>query len=80
MNKTASSQDLEHIKAWSRIIKSTSRCGLGQTSSQPILTTYEAFPELFTSAINPESNELFHHFDVEKATKDYDEAIKLEVK
>ena len=80
MNKTASSQDLEHIKAWSQIIKSTSRCGLGQTSSQPILTTYQAFPELFTSAINPERNELFHHFDVEKATQDYDEAIKLEVK
>ena len=80
IDKTASHEDLEHIKSWSHIIKSTSRCGLGQTSSQPILTTYQAFPELFTSAINPEHNEMFHQFDVEKATRDYDEAIKMEIK
>jgi len=79
IDKTASHNDLEHIKSWSHIIKSTSRCGLGQTSSQPILTTYQAFPELFTSAINPKHDDLFHPFDVKKATQDYDDAIKMEV-
>jgi len=48
------SQDLREIEAWGKIIKSTSRCGLGQTSPNPILTTLTNFRELYESRINRE--------------------------
>jgi len=47
-------QDLREIEAWGKIIKSTSRCGLGQTSPNPILTTLTNFRELYESRINRE--------------------------
>jgi [NiFe] hydrogenase diaphorase moiety large subunit len=41
------SRDLKDIEAWGKIIKATSRCGLGQTSPNPLLTTLRNFPHLY---------------------------------
>ena len=35
----------QEIESWGKIIKATSRCGLGQTSPNPILTTLQNFRE-----------------------------------
>jgi len=40
-------RDLKNIEAWGKIIKSASRCGLGQTSPNPLLTTLQNFPDLY---------------------------------
>ena len=40
-------RDLAEIEAWGKMIKNTSRCGLGQTSPNPILTTLQNFRELY---------------------------------
>ncbi len=42
-----SGRDLRNIESWGKIIKAASRCGLGQTSPNPMLTTLQNFPELY---------------------------------
>jgi [NiFe] hydrogenase diaphorase moiety large subunit len=59
-------QDLTEIEAWGKIVKSTSRCGLGQTSANPILSTLTNFPELYESIINKEAD-FISEFDLTRA-------------
>lgn len=49
-------QDLKEIEAWGKIIKGMSRCGLGQTSPNPVLTTLANFRELYENRINREAD------------------------
>jgi len=44
-------QDLKDIQDWGKIIKAASRCGLGQTSPNPLLTTIQNFPEIYQKKI-----------------------------
>lgn len=50
------SKDLEDLEAWGKIVKCMSRCGLGQTSPNPILTTLQNFPEIYREKVqgNPD--------------------------
>ena len=48
------SRDLADLEAWGRTIKSMSRCGLGQTSPNPILTTLQNFREMYQSRVGAE--------------------------
>jgi [NiFe] hydrogenase diaphorase moiety large subunit len=41
--------DIKELEEWCKIVKSMSRCGLGQTSPNPILTTLQNFRELYES-------------------------------
>ncbi|MGB9837043.1 MAG: NAD(P)H-dependent oxidoreductase subunit E [Candidatus Saccharicenans sp.] len=66
-------QDLKEIEAWAKIIKSTSRCGLGQTSPNPVLTTLTNFRELYESRINKQADFL-SEFDLAQAVA---EACKI---
>jgi len=59
-------QDLTEIETLGKIIKSTSRCGLGQTSPNPILTTLTNFRELYESRINKEAD-FVPGFDLNRA-------------
>ena len=60
--------DVENMKAWSQIIRKTSRCGLGQTSSNPIATTIENFRELYDSRVK--NAEYQSDFDMDKAIQE----------
>ncbi len=40
-------KDIDDMLAWSEILRKTTRCGLGQTSSNPITTTIKNFRELY---------------------------------
>ena len=44
-------QDLKEIENLGKLVKATSRCGLGQTSPNPILTTLQNFPELYEAKL-----------------------------
>ncbi len=59
-------QDLREIEAWGKIIKSTSRCGLGQTSPNPILTTLANFREIYEGLINKDAD-FIPDFELQKA-------------
>lgn len=57
--------DLAKLEDLGKTIKTMSRCGLGQTSANPILTTLNGFPDLYEARIRPE--EYVSAFDFKKA-------------
>jgi len=69
----ATRNDLQNMKEWSKIISSTSRCGLGQTSSNPITSTLANFPELY-EAITTDV-EFQSLFDMDKAIQESCEVV-----
>jgi [NiFe] hydrogenase diaphorase moiety large subunit len=71
----ADQKDLEDIKEWSKIIKQTSRCGLGQTSSNSLLCAIKKFPEVFQKKIS-ENSDISLAFNIDNAVKSYDDIIK----
>lgn len=45
-------EDLEYLKELGQTVKFTSRCGLGQTSPHPILTSLEQFRDVWVSRVS----------------------------
>ena len=62
-------EDLRDLEAWGKLVKSTSRCGFGQTSPNPILTTLKNFPELYAARIQ-EGKDFVPEFDLTAAIQD----------
>jgi [NiFe] hydrogenase diaphorase moiety large subunit len=71
----ADHSDLKEIREWSTIIKRTSRCGLGQTSSNSLLCAMFKFPEEFEKRLTGDTN-INRSFDLEKAVENYNDIIK----
>ncbi|MBP1659295.1 MAG: Respiratory-chain dehydrogenase domain 51 kDa subunit, partial [Candidatus Aminicenantes bacterium] len=61
--------DLRDLEAWGNLVKRTSRCGLGQTSPNPILTTMKSFPELYEAKIR-KGADFVAEFDLKAAIQD----------
>jgi len=61
--------DLRDLESWGRLIKTTSRCGLGQTSPNPILTTLKSFPELYAAKVR-KGEDFVPVFDLAEAIRD----------
>ncbi|MEA2064119.1 MAG: NADH-ubiquinone oxidoreductase-F iron-sulfur binding region domain-containing protein, partial [Gemmatimonadota bacterium] len=68
MAGNATHADLEDLEKWGNIIKSTARCGLGQTSPNPILTTLANFRHIYKERIK--EDEYLTGFDLEAAVSD----------
>lgn len=62
-------QDLAELETWGKLIKATSRCGLGQTSPNPILTTLQNFRELYEAKIH-KGEDFVADFDLTAAIQD----------
>ena len=71
-----SQQDLDEIKEWSKIIKLSSRCGLGKTSSNSITMSIDKFKDYYHLLISPTLENQNVEFDMEAAIFDYDYLIK----
>jgi [NiFe] hydrogenase diaphorase moiety large subunit len=61
-------RDLSDLESWGRIIKAMSRCGLGQTSSNPVLTTLQNFRHLYESKISRDTD-FVTEFDLQAAVQ-----------
>lgn len=70
----AEKKDLEDIKEWSHIIKTTSRCGLGQMSSNSLNDAILKFPEIFERSLS-DNTDFNKAFSIEEATAEYDKII-----
>lgn len=68
-------KDFEDIKSWSKIIQTTSRCGLGQMSSHALNECIQKFPEIFYRQISYEKP-YSRTFSIEDATRNYDHIIQ----
>ena len=70
----AEEKDLKDIKDWSKIIASTSRCGLGQMSSNLLNDAMRKFHFIFEKQLT--ENEHFNKsFNLEEAVSEYDQII-----
>ncbi len=70
----ADKKDAEDIKSWSHIIKTTSRCGLGQMSSNSLNAAMVKFPEVFEQSLL-ENTDFNQSFNLQDAVKEYDQII-----
>lgn len=52
----ASTKDLQELEEWCKIVKATSRCGLGQTSPNPIYTTIQNFREMYEAKVKKDTD------------------------
>jgi len=56
MDGKGTTGDIIELEAWGKTIKAMSRCGLGQTSPNPILTTIQNFREMYESKVHRETD------------------------
>ncbi len=76
----ACQQDLDEIVSWGTLVKSTSRCGLGATSPNPILTTLNKFPEIYKKKLVVPKGPLLPSFDMDAALTGHKNAYKILMK
>lgn len=67
--------DLAEMREWSTVIKSTSRCGLGQFSNAALLAAIDKFPEVFESALAGDSD-YNPAFDLHGATAEFERIVR----
>jgi [NiFe] hydrogenase diaphorase moiety large subunit len=72
----ADQSDLDDMVQWGGVIAKTSRCGLGTTSPNPILTTLEKFPEIYSDRLHEPTGDLLPSFDTGAALGSYAMALK----
>ena len=68
-------EDLDDVARWGALVRTTSRCGLGATAANPILTTLEKFPEIYRSRLRTQEQALLRSFDLDAALAGYDKAV-----
>jgi len=64
MEGRAEPADLEQFRELGKTMKATSRCGLGQTSWRPVVTAFDAFPDLFTGKVVEDADGFRRSFDL----------------
>ncbi|MGB9624658.1 MAG: NADH-ubiquinone oxidoreductase-F iron-sulfur binding region domain-containing protein, partial [Phycisphaerae bacterium] len=62
--------DLEYLQDLGETIKTTSRCGLGQTSANPVLTTLKNFRPVYEALLRPNVDGLQPTFELHAAVSD----------
>ena len=72
----ATQQDIDEIKQWSKLLKGTSRCGLGTAMPNPILATLKKFPDIYNKKITVQNGPLLASFDMKKAMSAHELAYK----
>ena len=72
----ADQSDLDDMVQWGGVLAQTSRCGLGVTAPNPILTTLAKFPEVFRDGLQQQQNDaLLPSLDIDMALSGYGEAV-----
>ena len=66
-NGLANPEDIEYLRDLSGTIIETSRCGLGTTSPNPILSTLENFPLVYAAVAKPSQDRIRASFDIQSA-------------
>ncbi len=62
--------DLVYLKELGETIKTTSRCGLGQTSPNPVLSTLASFRGAYERLVGAVDQELQPHFNIHRALEE----------
>jgi len=70
MQGLAEEADLEYLKELSKTIIMTSRCGLGNTSPKPVLSSIAHFPIVYASLTRESKDGFQASFDIQKALEE----------
>lgn len=70
LNGNGEPQDLDYLRKLAESIKFMSRCGLGQTSPNTVLSTMKNFPEVYESVVSKDKDGLQRSFNLDKALVD----------
>ncbi|MCF7790517.1 MAG: NAD(P)H-dependent oxidoreductase subunit E [Victivallales bacterium] len=62
--------DISNLESLGKTVKLASRCGLGQTSANPILTSLQNFRTLYENLVKTDETGMNPSFDISKALKD----------
>jgi [NiFe] hydrogenase diaphorase moiety large subunit len=68
--------DLDDMVQWGGVIAKTSRCGLGTSSPNPILTTLAKFPEIYSNRLHEPTGDLLPSFNIGAALGGYAAAME----
>jgi len=71
-------EDLEQLKRTATTMKTASRCGLGQTSCNPVLTTMEHFTDIYEALVQNGGVELRRSFSLSEAVVDSERIVGRE--
>jgi len=71
-NGLADMNDLNELKDWGTIMKTTSRCGLGKTASNSIIQSINKFSDYFNSRFAQTDNSTYRKFDYHAAVAEYE--------
>ncbi len=66
----ANPEDIEYLRDLSTTIIETSRCGLGITAPNPVLTTLKSFPLIYSTMTKPTEDGIRATFDIQAAIDD----------
>jgi len=69
LNDGGRMKDLEYIRHLGSTMTLASRCGLGQTASNPALTSLDAFADTWQSAVNGDDDVILPSFNIANALK-----------
>ncbi|MBF0289131.1 MAG: NAD(P)H-dependent oxidoreductase subunit E [SAR324 cluster bacterium] len=69
-------EDIKYLKNLSNTIIMTSRCGLGHTSPNPILSSLEHFPLVYSTIVKKRTDGLQQGFDIKRALEKSREIAK----
>jgi len=70
MDGKGKSSDLEYLQELGEIVKTTSRCGLGQTSPNPILSTLKNFRKVYEALVHEDKDGFQPSFDIQSVLED----------
>jgi [NiFe] hydrogenase diaphorase moiety large subunit len=64
---TADSADIDYLEKTGKTMKTASRCGLGQTAANPVLSTIQSFRQEYERRLKPNGAVFLSSFDPRKA-------------
>lgn len=68
----ADATDLEELRNWGNIMKTTSRCGLGKTAPNPVLQAVDKFQDFFATRLHDADHRMYRQIDEHAAVADYE--------
>jgi len=69
-SNAAEPQDLDHLESLGETVKKTSRCGLGQTSPNPVLSSLKNFRHLYEERVAEAPHGQRRSFDLDLAVQE----------
>jgi len=70
LNGKAVPEDIDYLKELSNTIIKTSRCGLGQTSPNPVISSLKNFPLVYAALVKENEDGLKTNFDIQNALEE----------